>query len=189
RAWGAESGRALTWGASHAPTVPAAWRLLAGPPKLLTTGSASARRTLASGRDADWSPDWAPDWAPDWGDETDEAGEVAEQRFAIASEMAPRLLRGLAAREGRIPVWWPDLATQLDHLVGALAASLATSDPAILEEFDEWLTALMRARCDVEAVSPLTSLVWAALAETLAEGHPEAHAALRRAGLVATAGT
>uniref|UniRef100_UPI002B274EC2 cobalamin B12-binding domain-containing protein n=1 Tax=Nocardioides sp. TaxID=35761 RepID=UPI002B274EC2 len=41
RAWGAESGRALTWGASHAPTVPAAWRLLAGPPKLLTTGSAS----------------------------------------------------------------------------------------------------------------------------------------------------
>ena len=162
RAWGGDPRRALALGATaYASTALDAWRTLQDLPERPAPQPDPGARVSRRGAD-----------------------EVMRQRFAIAAQMSPRLLDLLVVHERQVPGWWPDLAAQLDHLVGALAASLALDDPLVLWELDEWLVALMSARGRVEVVR----LVWDVLSEALAERHPEAQAALRRAGLAPEAG-
>ncbi len=115
-------------------------------------------------------------------DSVAEAEDVMRGRFALADQLSPRLLATVDGADGQVPAWWPDLAAQLDHVVGCLAASLVVEDPTVLREVDAWLATLLSSRCDDVHVA---TTLWGLLAELVAEPFPGARTALADAGLVA----
>lgn len=146
-----------------------------------TTSDARQVLEALTGRGASAPP--APRWSGSGS--VSEAEEVMWGRFAIAEQLSPRLLATLVSTDGadgQAPAWWPDLAAQLDHVVGCLAAAMVADDPTILREVDGWLAALLVARCD-DARAAVT--LWRLLAALVAERFPAARRTLDDAGLVA----
>lgn len=167
RAWGGDPRRARRLGATaYAATAGDAWQVL----------------EALTGRGGSDQP------APRGSGSVSEAEEVMWGRFAIAEQLSPRLLAtlmsadGAHGADGQAPAWWPDLAAQLDHVVGCLAAAMMADDPTILREVDGWLAALLVARCD-DARAAVT--LWRLLAALVADRFPAARTALDDAGLVA----
>jgi methanogenic corrinoid protein MtbC1 len=96
-----------------------------------------------------------------------EAEWLLDQRRALTEGVVARLLDRLGSGTG-LPGWWPDLVGHVDHVVGCLAAAVATGDATIVAEVRDWLTLVVEARGgDRDVVHEL----WALLAVPL-RGHP-----------------
>jgi MerR family transcriptional regulator, light-induced transcriptional regulator len=107
-----------------------------------------------------------------------EADALLAQRLLVTAGASSLLLRRLVGTADRFPSWWTDLDSQLDHVVGCLAASLATEDPSIVEEVRGWMTSLMAAR---RGAPDVVDVVWEVLGDVLAE-HPGARRLLDATG-------
>lgn len=110
-----------------------------------------------------------------------EAEWILEQRHVLTEGVVARLVDRLGT--GALPPWWPDLVGHVDHVVGCLAAAVATGDETIVTEVRDWLGHVVEARGgDRDVVSEL----WSLLAVPL-RGHPLAriHLAAAPAPVVA----
>lgn len=97
-----------------------------------------------------------------------EAEWIIEQRHVLTEGIVARLLDRLGAGHGDPPTWWPDLIGHVDHVVGCVAAAVATGDETIVVEVRDWLGHVVEARGgDRQVVAEL----WSLLAVPL-RGHP-----------------
>jgi MerR family transcriptional regulator, light-induced transcriptional regulator len=96
-----------------------------------------------------------------------EAQWVVDQRRVLTDGVVQRLLDALG-HPAVPPAWWPDLAGHVDHVVGCLAASVATGDETIMIEVRDWLGTVVQARGGPRSV---VGDLWALLAVPL-RGHP-----------------
>jgi methanogenic corrinoid protein MtbC1 len=118
---------------------------------------------------------------PDRTDADVESQWILEQRHVLTDGVVRRLVDRWDG--GSSPAWWPDLVGHVDHVVGCLAASVATGDETIMVEVREWLSHVVVSRGgDLDAIADL----WSLLAPPL-RGHPLArlHLAAARAAEIA----
>ncbi len=101
------------------------------------------------------------------------------RRPVVTADVSSRLLRRLVGSAHRSPSWWPDLDSQLDHVVGCLAAAMLTGDGRILDDSRRWLGTLMASRPGAPDAVPV---LWEVLGEVLAESHPAAGRWLQDSG-------
>lgn len=95
-----------------------------------------------------------------------EAEWIIENRQVLTEGVVARLLDRLGTPA--LPAWWPDLVGHVDHVVGCVAAAVATGDETIVVEVRDWLGHVVEARGgDRGAVTDL----WTLLAVPL-RGHP-----------------
>ena len=99
------------------------------------------------------------------------AAELLTHRLVIAAEVGSELLRRLQGTADRLPAWWPDLDSQLHHILGCVAAAMVTDDATIVAEARAWLTALTETR---PGASPVVEPLWELLCEVLLRECPSA---------------
>lgn len=99
-----------------------------------------------------------------------EAEWILEQRHVLTEGIVARLLDRLGDGSSghAVPTWWPDLVGHVDHVVGCLAASVATGDETIVVEVRDWLGHVVEARGGSRQV---VDELWSLLAVPL-RGHP-----------------
>jgi methanogenic corrinoid protein MtbC1 len=102
-----------------------------------------------------------------------EAEWILEQRQLLTEGVVRRLL-GRTGRAAVPPAWWPDLVSHVDHVVGCVAAAVATGDRTIVADAHDWLGDLVAARGGDRGV---VDELWALLVVPLS-GHPIACAQL-----------